>query len=59
MFASPICRRRWRDNAFPFRRIRRRGGNPANIAARGASNQTQRAILGAGEIRYVGLMLRA
>ena len=24
MFAPPICRRRWRDNAFPFRQTRRR-----------------------------------
>ena len=24
MFAPPICRRRWRNNAFPFRQLRRR-----------------------------------
>src|SRR4029453_19237138 len=24
MFAPPICRRRWRKNAFPFRHLRRR-----------------------------------
>ena len=29
MFAPPICRRRWRNNAFPFRQIRRRRGQPS------------------------------
>ena len=29
MFAPPICRRRWRDNAFPFRQIRRRRRQPS------------------------------
>jgi hypothetical protein len=28
MFA-PICRRRWRNNAFPFRQIRRRRRQPS------------------------------
>src|SRR5829696_3152074 len=37
MFAPPICRRRWRNNAFPFRQIQRRRRQPANIAASGAS----------------------
>src|SRR5829696_8634713 len=36
MFA-PSCRRRWRNNASPFRQIRRRRRQPANIAASGAS----------------------
>jgi hypothetical protein len=42
MFAPPICRRRWRNEAFPSVRSDEDGGNPANIAASGASNQTQR-----------------
>ena len=29
MFAPPICRRRWRNNAFPFRRLRRRRRQPS------------------------------
>jgi hypothetical protein len=29
MFAPPICRRRWRNNAFPFRQIRRRRRLPS------------------------------
>jgi hypothetical protein len=29
MFAPPICRRRWRNNAFPFRQIRRRRRQPS------------------------------
>ena len=39
MFAPPICRRRWRNNALPFRQLDEDGGNLANIAASGASNQ--------------------
>jgi hypothetical protein len=39
MFAPPICRRRWRNNALSFRQIDEDGGNPANIAASGASNR--------------------
>src|SRR5688500_3290377 len=42
MFAPPICRRRWRNNASPFHQIRRRRRQPANIAASGASKQTPR-----------------
>jgi hypothetical protein len=42
MFAPPICRRRWRNNAFRSVSSDEDGGNPANIAASGASNQTQR-----------------
>ena len=42
MFAPPICRRRWRDNAFRTARSDEDGGNTANIAASGASNQTLR-----------------
>jgi hypothetical protein len=30
------------EHAFPFRRSDEDGGNPANIAASGASNQTPR-----------------
>src|SRR5687768_16906784 len=29
MFAPPICRRRWRNNALPFRQIRRRRRQPS------------------------------
>jgi hypothetical protein len=29
MFAPPICRRRWRNNAFPFRQLRRRRRYPS------------------------------
>jgi hypothetical protein len=29
MFAPPICRRRWRNNAFPFRQLRRRRRQPS------------------------------
>jgi hypothetical protein len=36
MFAPPICRRRWRNNAFRFRQIRRRRRQQANIAASGS-----------------------
>ena len=42
MFAPPICRRSWWNNAFPFRQIRRRRRQRANIAASGASKQTER-----------------
>jgi hypothetical protein len=37
MFAPPIWRRRWRDNAFRPVRSDEDGGNPANIAASEAS----------------------
>ena len=42
MFAPPIWRRRWRNNAFPFRQIRRRRRQPSENRASGASNQTER-----------------
>jgi hypothetical protein len=29
MFAPPICRRRWRNSAFPFRQLRRRRRQPS------------------------------
>jgi hypothetical protein len=29
MFAPPICRRRWRNNALAFRQIRRRRRQPS------------------------------
>jgi hypothetical protein len=29
MFAPPICKRRWRNNAFPFRQLRRRRRQPS------------------------------
>ena len=29
MFAPPTCRRRWRNNAFPFRQLRRRRRQPS------------------------------
>jgi hypothetical protein len=38
----PICRRRWRNIAFRSASSDEDGGNPANIAASGASNRTQR-----------------
>src|SRR5215218_5947869 len=37
-----VCRRRWRNNALRSDRSDEDGGNPANIAASGASNQTER-----------------
>jgi hypothetical protein len=40
MFAPPICRRRWRNNAFPFRQVRRRRRHPANIAASGSEQSS-------------------
>jgi hypothetical protein len=44
MFAPPICRRRWRNNAFRSVRSDEDGGNPANIAASG-SEQSKTARL--------------
>jgi hypothetical protein len=41
MFAPPICRRRWRNNAFRSVSSDDDGGSPANIAASGASDQAQ------------------
>jgi ribosome-associated toxin RatA of RatAB toxin-antitoxin module len=48
MFAPPICRRRWRNNAFPFRQLRRRRRQPSEhrgerqrAVKHRASNQTQ------------------
>jgi len=34
MFAPPICRRRWRNNAFPFHQIRRRRRQPQRTSQR-------------------------
>jgi hypothetical protein len=34
MFAPPICRRRWRNNAFPFHQIRRRRRQPRRTSPR-------------------------
>jgi len=42
MFAPPICRRRWRNNAFPFRQIRRRRRQPSEHR-RERSEQSNRA----------------
>jgi hypothetical protein len=42
MFAPPICRRRWRNTLFRSVSSDEDGGNPASIAASGASNRTQR-----------------
>jgi hypothetical protein len=39
MFAPPICRKSWRNNAFRSASSDEDGGNPANIAASGASNR--------------------
>ena len=39
MFAPPICRRRWRNNAFPFRELRRRRRQPSEYRS-----ELQRAI---------------
>jgi hypothetical protein len=36
MFAAPICRRRWRNNAFRSVSSDEDGGSLANIAASGA-----------------------
>jgi hypothetical protein len=44
MFAPPICRRRWRNNAFRSDSSDEDGGKPANIAASG-SEQSDRARL--------------
>ena len=51
MFAPPICRRRWRNNAFRSVGSDEDGGNPANIAASGASHRTLRAQA-SGTIRH-------
>ncbi|MCE3276927.1 MAG: hypothetical protein K0R13_2782 [Propionibacteriaceae bacterium] len=42
MFAPPICRRGWRNNAFPFRQIRRRQRQPSEHR-RERSEQSNRA----------------
>jgi hypothetical protein len=42
MFAPPICRRRWRNNAFPFRQIRRRRRQPSDHRSE-RSEQSNRA----------------
>jgi hypothetical protein len=44
MFAPPICRRRWRNNAFPFRQIRRRRRQPSEHRSE-RSEQSNRARL--------------
>jgi len=44
MFAPPICRRRWRNNAFRSVSSDEDGGNPANIAA-SSSEQSNTARL--------------
>jgi hypothetical protein len=49
MFAPPICRRRWRNNAFRSGSSDEDGDNPANISASGASNQTERDARAASE----------
>jgi hypothetical protein len=51
MFAPPICRGRWRNNALPFVSSDEDGGNPANIAASGASNPTERDARAASNLR--------
>jgi hypothetical protein len=46
MFAPPICRRRWRNNAFPFRQIRRRRRQPSEHHERSEqSNSGSRAAV--------------
>ena len=49
MFAPPICRRRWRNNAFRSVSSDEDGGNLANIAASGSeqSNTARSALSGA------------
>jgi hypothetical protein len=42
MFAPPICRRRWRNNAFPFCQIRRRRGNQAEHRSERSEQQIKR-----------------
>ena len=42
MFAPPICRRRWRNNAFPFRQLRRRRRQPSEHRSE-RSEQSNRA----------------
>jgi hypothetical protein len=51
MFAPPICKRRWRNNAFPFRQIRRRRrqpsehrSEPSEQSKRARSSRAERAI---------------
>jgi hypothetical protein len=44
MFAPPICRRRCGTALFRSVSSDEGGGNPANIAASGASNQISRAM---------------
>ena len=63
MFAPPICRRRWRNTLFRSVSSAEDGGNPANIAASGASNRTQTwssprntAVIEVGEDGHVFLM---
>ena len=41
MFAPPICRRRWRDNAFPFRQIRRRRRQPSEHRSEQSEQSTE------------------
>jgi hypothetical protein len=42
MFAPPICKRSWRNNAFPFRQLRRRRRQPSEHRSE-RSEQSNRA----------------
>ena len=42
MFAPPICRRRWRNNAFPFRQLRRRRRQAEHRSERSEQSNTAR-----------------
>jgi murein DD-endopeptidase MepM/ murein hydrolase activator NlpD len=50
MFAPPICRRRWRNNAFPFRQLRRRRRQPSEHRSERQRAIKHRAIARAGQI---------
>jgi hypothetical protein len=51
MFAPPICRRRWRNNAFPFRQLRRRRRQPGEHRSERSEQSTERA-LASGAIKH-------
>jgi hypothetical protein len=67
MFAPPICRRSWRNDAFPFRELRRRRrppsehrserseqSNRARSAASGASNMYNSKAQASKEVEGIG-----
>jgi murein DD-endopeptidase MepM/ murein hydrolase activator NlpD len=56
MFAPPICRRRWRNNAFPFHQLRRRRRQPGEHCSERKRAIKHRAIVRAAQI--LGRQLR-